>query len=419
VNLGRGAGTGRQEESVLRRSIRYGVALAATLAVLAALLVTYRFFHYQDNLWFAGYRQWASERIPAAERRKPIHVMVMMADHFEPLYFEERVRRWEVGYPAFADRHRDHEGRVMQHTWFFPGDQVNHLFLQTLAGLVGRGYGEVELHYHHGFDTYSSFERRLNTAIAAFQEHGFLKTVDGQTRYGFVHGNFGLDNSSGDVMCGVNEEIRLLLSTGCYADFTFPSIREPAQPSAVNKIYEAVDDPGPKSYDKVYPVTGVASPDRLMIFEGPLIAFFSPRTLYRVEVANINATPTTADRVDMWIDAGVHVAQQPDWIFVKMWTHGVQSDEDIAANLGVGMDAAMFYLEAKYNDGVNYVLHYVTAREAYNVARAAAAGRTGNPAQYYDYDVKPYLADHRAAAAAQAAVTSATPLVPPRQAASR
>ena len=187
--------------------------------------------------------------------------MVMMADHFEPLYFEERVRRWEVGYPAFADRHRDHYGRVMQHTWFYPGDQVNHLFLQTLAGLVARGYGEVELHYHHGFDSYASFERRLNTAIAEFQKHGFLKTVDGQTKYGFVHGNFGLDNSSGQVMCGVNEEIKLLLSTGCFADFTFPSIREPAQPRAVNRIYEASDDPGPKSYDQALPFTGASSRD--------------------------------------------------------------------------------------------------------------------------------------------------------------
>ena len=54
----------------------------------------------------------------------------------------------------------------------------------------------------------------------------------------------------------------------------------------------------------------------------------------------------------------------------------------------------MFYLEARYNDGVNYILHYVTAREAYNVARAAAAGATGEPPQYYDYVVKPYVADN-------------------------
>jgi hypothetical protein len=404
---------------MVRRAVLYALVFAGFLAALFTTAVAYRFWHYQDYLWLPGYRQWARERMPSAERRTPVHVMVMIADHFEPSYFEERVRRWEVGYPAFADRHRDHEGRVMQHTWFYPGDQVNHLFLEALAGLVARGYGEVELHYHHGFDSYASFERRLATAIRAFQEHGFLKTVDGLTKYGFVHGNFGLDNSSGEVMCGVNEEIKLLLSTGCYADFTFPSIREPAQPHEVNRIYEAIDDPGPKSYDRAYPLSATPSPDRLPIFEGPLIAYFFPKTLYRVEVANINATPTTSERVDMWIDAGIHVAERPDWIFVKMWTHGAQSDADIAANLGVGMDAAMFYLETRYNDGTNYVLHYVTAREAYNVARAAAAGKTGDPVQYYDYDIKPYLADSRAASAVTHALVSSVQLAPSPETAAR
>ena len=401
------------------RSIRNALVLAAALVLAFASVVAYRFWHYHDNLWVPGYRQWMRERA-ATEPAAPIHVMVLIADHFEPAYFEERVRRWEVGYPAFADRHRDYYGRVMQHTWFYPGDQVNDLFLETLSGLVGRGYGEVELHYHHGFDSYSSFERRLNVAIAAFQKHGFLRTVDGQTRYGFVHGNFGLDNSAGEVFCGVNEEIKLLLSTGCFADFTFPSVREVAQPQAVNRIYEAQDDPGPKSYDKVYPFTGKPSPDRLAIFEGPLIAYFSPRTLYRVDVAYISSLPTTSARVDMWIDAGVHVAQRPDWIFVKMWTHGAQSEEDIAANLGVGMDAAMFYLETRYNDGKKYVLHYVTAREAYNVARAAAAGETGDPVQYYDYEIKPYVADRRASAPdAHAPSLTKSDIGPHREAATR
>jgi hypothetical protein len=393
--------------------------LSATVALLGGSILVYRFFHYHDNLWLPGYREWRAQRQSAPQPKGPVHVMVMMADHFEPLYFEERVRRWEVGYPAFADRHRDHYGRVMQHTWFYPGDQVNHLFLQTLAGLVGRGYGEVELHYHHGFDSYATFERRLNTAITEFQKHGFLRTVDGQTKYGFVHGNFGLDNSAGAALCGVNEEIKLLLSTGCFADFTFPSIREPAQPNAVNRIYEAADDVAPKSYDKAYPFTGTASPDRLTMFEGPLIAFFSPLTLYRLEVAYINSIPTTSERVDMWVDAGVHVAEQPNWIFVKMWTHGVQSDADIDANLGVGMDAAMFYLEARYNDGTNYVLHYVTAREAYNVARAAAAGKTGDPVQYYDYEVKPYLANKAVPLEALNPLTVNGPVAPVGESAQR
>ena len=375
-----------------------GVGLIAALGF--ASVIVYRFWNHHDYLWVPAYRQWLRESppFPAKELARPVHLFVFIADHFEPLYFEERVRRWEVGYPAFARRHRDHYGRAMQHTWFFPGDQVNDVQLEKLAGLVGRGYGEVELHYHHGFDSYSSFQRRLDTAIAAFQHYGFLKTVDGQTRYAFVHGNFGLDNSEGPVMCGVNEEIKLLLATGCFADFTFPAIRTNAQPAAVNNIYEAMDDPNPKSYDKVYPFGGESSPDRLTIFQGPLIVSFSPRTLYHVEDANIHAgMPTSGERVDSWIKAGIHVAQRPEWVFIKLWTHGAESEDEIAANLGVGMDATMFYLETRYNDGAKYILHYVTAREAYNVARAAAAGRSGDPRQYYDYEIKPYAADNIAA----------------------
>jgi hypothetical protein len=373
--------------------VRCVLALAATFTLLFASAVLYRFWHYHDNLWFPAYVQWR-QRQPAPGPGAPIHVMVLIADHFEPVYFEERVRRWEVGYPAFADRHRDHYGRAMQHTWFYPGDQTNHLFLQTLAGLVGRGYGEVELHYHHGFDTYASFEKRLNTAIAAFQQHGFLRTIDGRTEYAFVHGNFGLDNSEGTAFCGVNEEIKLLLATGCFADFTFPAIRQRAQPKTIDNIYEAMDDPNPKSYDTVYPFNGKPTPGRLTIFQGPLIPYFSRLTLYKLEDGYIHAgTPTTAARVDMWINARIHVAQRPDWIFVKLWTHGAESEDAIGANLGVGMDAAMFYLETQYDDGTHYVLHYVTAREAYNVARAAAAGEKGDPVDYYNYEVKPYVAD--------------------------
>ena len=34
---------------------------------------------------------------------------------------------------------------------------------------------------------------------------------------------------------------------------------------------------------------------------------------------------------------------------------------------------------ARYNDGTNYVLHYVSAREVYNIVKAAEAGKSGDP----------------------------------------
>ena len=33
----------------------------------------------------------------------------------------------------------------------------------------------------------------------------------------------------------------------------------------------------------------------------------------------------------------------------------------------------------KYNDGKNHVMHFVSAREMYNIVKAAEAGKDGNP----------------------------------------
>ena len=81
---------------------------------------------------------------------------------------------------------------------------------------------------------------------------------------------------------------------------------------------------------------------------------------------------------------GVHVEGRPEWVFVKIHTHGTQ-DHDIDTLLGEPVDAMHRYLESAYNDGKRHVLHYVTARETYNIIKAAEAGEQGDPGQYRDY----------------------------------
>ena len=71
-------------------------------------------------------------------------------------------------------------------------------------------------------------------------------------------------------------------------------------------------------------------------------------------------------------------------MFIKVHTHGTQ-ERDINTLLGEPMDKAFSYLEENYNDGVNWQLHYVSARETYNIIKAAEAGLSGNPNQYRDY----------------------------------
>ncbi|HEY3496034.1 MAG TPA: hypothetical protein VGK73_15155, partial [Polyangiaceae bacterium] len=45
-------------------------------------------------------------------------------------------------------------------------------------------------------------------------------------------------------------------------------------------------------------------------------------------------------------------------------------------------------LSRHYNDGERYVLHYVTAREMFNIARAAMEGFSGDPDQYRNHSLK-------------------------------
>jgi len=46
-------------------------------------------------------------------------------------------------------------------------------------------------------------------------------------------------------------------------------------------------------------------------------------------------------------------------------------------------------IEYLYNDGKRWRLHYVTAREMYNLVKAAEAGETGDPGMFRDFVVSP------------------------------
>lgn len=365
------------------------------LLVLFLLPSSYRIYVRKYYIWLPDYIHTSLR--PQEAVRRPVHVFFLVADHFEPEKRRELLAWWERDYPVLAARHRDSSGRPVQHTWFYPGEQPSETNMAALQRLVGKGYGEVELHYHHGNDDLASASRKFSDAVARFQQYGFLRTVDGRTRFAFVHGNWALDNSEDPSRCGVNRELALLRELGCFADFTFPALWREAQPAWVNRIAMATDDEKPKSYDRSAPVrVGSAPGGDLLIFQGPLQIYpvWDPRWLcWRVEDGDIHpSVPVNERRVDLWIRANIHVPGKPDWIFVKVHGHGASSDGDAGEFLGQHFDRALSHLESRYNDGVNYILHYVTAREAYNLVRAAEAGATGQPERYYDYVIKPYVA---------------------------
>ena len=346
-------------------------------------------------VWLPGYFRWAltsQETSPA-----PVHLFFMFADHFEPGDQFPLTDRWLNEYPRLADRHHDSTGRPPQHTWFYPAEQPIDRNMAALQKLVSGGYGEAELHLHHANDTQESTRERFERGIAYFQRFGFLKTPDGTTHFAFVHGNWGLDNSNGAAYCGADRELEMLRQLGCFADFTFPSIQWQSQPPWVNNIYQATDDDGPKSYAQGVPLqAGVKPLGDLMIFQGPLLLVPSWRAplFVAVDDGNIHpVAPAGPDRVDTWVRSRIHVKGRPDWQFIKVHGHGAQSGGDATEALGPHFDSAFSHLEKQYNDGVHYILHYVTAREVFNLVRAAADGKTGDPTQYYDYVIPRYAAD--------------------------
>lgn len=125
--------------------------------------------------------------------------------------------------------------------------------------------------------------------------------------------------------------------------------------------------------------------DRLLMIEGPLALARRPGSLLpRIEAAAITARdPATPARVATWVAQAIHVERRPEWVFVKVHTHGAP-EAQARSLLGDGGDALHRAL-ARYNDGRRWVLHYVTAREMFNVAMAAIDGLSGDPCRYRDH----------------------------------
>lgn len=323
-------------------------------------------------------------------RSEPADIFLCIADHFEPQVgrpgratARRRVVEWLTRYPAIADRHRDADGCIAKHTFFYPWDEYDPWELDRLVELCAAGHGEIELHLHHQDDTEESLRAKLRAAVDTFRSHGALgQTGDGRPAFAFVHGNWALCNSRNDGgrnYCGVNDELRILQEEGCYADFTFPAWRQQSQPRQANSIYYALSRAGrPKGHDRGEPArVGRRGGDGLLIIQGPLVPHVSwRRGLPRLSMDDGDLAHYRAHgpaRLDRWVRAGICVQGRPDRIFIKLHTHGAQ-DANLNALLGRDLDALFSDAEARFNDGARYRLHYVSAREMYNAVKATEAG---------------------------------------------
>ena len=334
----------------------------------------------------------------------PIHVLFFTVDHYEPGVGNVK-KDIEIGrvdnllekYPSVTKNYKDSYGNKPKRTWFFPPHYHRFWHLKKLVHLCGNGYGEIELHLHHGKtkrDTEENLKETLKQCIKEYSVFGIFGEENGYKKYGFIHGDWALDNSLKGKFCGVNNELMILKETGCYADFTFPACGKSnigTNPIKINKIFYAKDNPDrPRShiYGKSVRFNGQPYGD-LMLIQGPLFPFFSKARKFMLKTGGdaINGNPPVdGNRIDKWVQSNIHVDGKNNIIFIKTHTHGATDEKAV---LGEEMQFILSYLENNYNDGKNYVLHYITAREAYNIAKAIEFGKKiKEPEMYKNFLIK-------------------------------
>jgi hypothetical protein len=317
-------------------------------------------------------------------------IFVCMADHFEPAWGrpalrqqQARVQQWVERYPRLATRHRDWDGHPPQHSFFFPAEQYGPEHLDALASLCRAGFGDVEIHLHHDGDTGEGLAKTLcEFKTVLYERHGLLRRnpATQAIEFGFIHGDWALDNSSPDGRhCGVNNELQILRRVGCYADFTMPSAPAHTQTSKINSIYYATDNPNaPKSHDRgTNAAVRIPPSGDLLCIQGPLALNRHSRKwgiFPRIETGELSPdNPPSPNRTDLWIRQGIGVLGRPEWVFVKLHTHGAH-EVSAAMLLGWALEATWSDLEQRYNDGRRFRLHYVTAYEMYRLVKHAEAG---------------------------------------------
>src|ERR1035438_9817361 len=340
------------------------------------------------------------------------HLIFAVADHFEPaivpedglkrvprLEQEGRVAWWNREYPKTIDRWRDSDGSPFVHTYFYPAEQYDEGLLEMIAEHCHSGWGEAEIHLHHGIPSADTPEN-TRRVLSEFRDrlafrHGCLAVEEGsgQLRYGFVHGNFALANSAGGRFCGVDSEMKILAETGCYADFTLPTgVLHPAQTSKINSLYECglpLDQAVPHRKGNDLRV-GHAPRILPLIVQGPLVTDFH-RTrralLLMFETgAMISSNPMSLDRLALWKQADIHVGGRPDWLFIKLHCHGMDPTQKDAV-IGAPFQKFLERLVGGAKDRKE-TLHFVSAREMANIILAACDGKDGSPGEYRDYRFK-------------------------------
>lgn len=324
----------------------------------------------------------------------PKHVFLCLCDHFEPLWEKAdqqkglvRVKAWCEKYPEIAQKYQDSDGQIPKYTFFYPIEEYKPEYMELLADLCHRGYSEVEVHLHHDNDTAENLKKQLIDFKTLLANKYNLLSRDKETKeiqYGFIHGNWALNNCRPDGrMCGVNKELQVLRETGCYADFTMPSAPDITQPGIINSIYYATND-----------INKPVSQDGLLMVQGPLMLNWKNRKwgiLPKIENGSLSYDcHIISDRIRLWLKANISIPKVPEYIFIKLYTHGCQ-EKNIEYLLNGGLDNLFIQFQDVAQE-LKLNLHYVTAREMVNIIRAIENNANlGNINLLRDYNMSEFI----------------------------
>ena len=347
------------------------------------------------NLWVPAYlRDRARNLVPRPPAKR---LWVAITDHYEPFgggvsaqVAEARVSEWQKRWPSIAaGAPLDAAGRPPCYTFFYPQEDYDFCTIEALAEMSRTGTTDVEVHIHHDNETAAGFTEKMSTFCSRLHnDHGLLHHHNGQLVFGFIHGNWALDNSlPGGRKCGVTGEIQLLRDLGCYADFTMPSFPSASQSRIINKIYWTTGDPSkPRSFDQgVEATVGGGVQGQLLMITGPTGLHYKERLMPWLEAGEIaiHAAPIKY-RVKRWLDLAPRLG---DDIFLKLFAHGAREDN---AEILLGTDSKpgtlgpMFQWIHEAAQQHNLELHWTSAFDMFkavdNLIQPATNGATA-PAQ--------------------------------------
>jgi hypothetical protein len=286
------------------------------------------------DLWLPAYiRDRAKHLIPRPPAKR---LWVAITDHYEPFgggvspqVAAARLAEWQQRWPVIADAAPlDSAGNKPCYTFFYPQEDYEFGTIEALAEMSRTGISDVEIHIHHDKDTAAGFVEKMSVfRDRLHNDHGLLHHHDGRLVFGFIHGNWALDNSLPDGRgCGVTGELQLLRDLGCYADFTMPSFPSASQSRIINKIYWSTGDPAkPRGYDQGIEATvGGGVQDGLLMITGPTGLHYKERLMPWLEAGELahHAEPIRY-RVKRWLSLAPRLG---DDIFLKLFAHGARED---------------------------------------------------------------------------------------------